>query len=611
MAPLNSLAELQLADRARDGDNAALEELYRRFRVPLYRHAHRMLRSDAAAQDVVQEAFARAIAAMPRTEGELKFKAWIYRIATNLCLKQLNQGNRWSASGQDQVEAAPASDPAGDPERGRRAVEIAAFVSDALEAMPPRYRQILLLRELDELSYDELASALDLDRNRVKVTLHRARARFAALFIAARVRAEPTAAQCAELAALVQQEANQRQMVGHLETCDRCRRREHRPASELFALLPPIAVPEQLGQPAPAGATAAGASAASVTGGTAGTLGLLAAALIPVGVVTAVLMLSPSPRDLKHLARASLPAVERVQTVIEGAAVSPAGAGNRPAAAIPAAAPSTRAPTAAATRLRPRAAPGSPVEPPRLRLKLRFAPGTVFVQRGGKRLALVKDLRLQVADVLEPVPGHAVGILLPGDQRLTNQGRLRLDAMPVRGGPVEVRVTLLSGELSARTTRRGGGITILVGGRRLVGEGGELRLRFQGQTLRLESLDAYVTVHGPHARRVVSPGTRLTLRASGPGFVRHLLPAPRDLRPVKESGPRPPRLRWKPVPTARGYRVQIAADAQFMELERTLEVSVPSLQPPPLPPGKHYWRVVASEGGQLGLPSKIFSFDIQ
>ena len=101
MAPVTSssaAAELRLADQARNGDLQAQAELYQRYRQPLYRHARRMLRSDSADQDVVQEAFVRALAAMPRTrEGELRFKAWIYRIATNLCLKQLNRGSRWSA----------------------------------------------------------------------------------------------------------------------------------------------------------------------------------------------------------------------------------------------------------------------------------------------------------------------------------------------------------------------------------------------------------------------------------------------------------------------------------------------------------------------------------
>ena len=607
----SSLAELQLAHRARDGDQAALAELYHRYRGPLHRHACRMLGNEAAAHDVVQESFVRAMAAMPRTEGDLKFKAWIYRIATNLCLKQLNQGNRWSPGGQEQVEMLPASAATGDPERGRRGTEIAEFVVKALEQLPPRYRQILVLRELDELSYDELARVLDLDNNRVKVTLHRARSRFAALFITARLRAEPSEVQCPELATLLAQTRDRRPIVAHLEQCDHCRRQEHRPAAELFAMLPPIAVPDPTTLPIPVAATAK----ATATW----TLGLGLAALVPAGVAALVLTLSPAPENVEMRSRLAAP-------VTHSPTRPPAPIQRAPhetvRAVIPAAVTPTTRPMTHPRRDRPHTPSPPTTVTPHLRLKLRFLPGTVSLYRGSvgepqRRLSVDRKTPLQLRDELQTAAGHSVGLLLPGDQWIIARGRLRLDAVPAAsttepprqaapGVAGDVQVTLLRGELGA-------GITVQSGDRRITVEGGELRLRLGAARLQIESLSAYVTARGPHAQRTVPPGSRLTLDLSTAraGFVQRLLPAPRELRPVLASGPRPPRLHWQAVTTARRYRVQIARDAQFMELEHTTQVAAPAVDPPPLPRGKHFWQVTALDGTQPGLGSKIFSFTIE
>jgi RNA polymerase sigma factor (sigma-70 family) len=88
-----TVAEIQLAGKAREGDNAALEALYRRYRGPLYAHALRMLRDPEEAADLVQEAFARALSSIESTGPVLKFRAWIYRILTNLCLRVVTRGS--------------------------------------------------------------------------------------------------------------------------------------------------------------------------------------------------------------------------------------------------------------------------------------------------------------------------------------------------------------------------------------------------------------------------------------------------------------------------------------------------------------------------------------
>jgi RNA polymerase sigma-70 factor (ECF subfamily) len=269
----SSLAELALADRARGGDQQALVELYQRHRDSLFRHAYRMLRQEAAAQDVVQEAFTRAIASMPRTREQLYFKAWVFRIATNLCLRELTQRQRLldGAPSGDLDDLQAPEDPSSPLEVHRRG-EIRTLVERALSRIPDRYRQILVLREVDELSYEELSQVLELGEANVKVTLHRARARLAAEFIAEQLLSDGhVSVDCEGLREILARAERRSRLVQHLESCDHCRHQDTRPAAELFALLPPIpaAAPADLatvGRGSGAPASGPPASARSVCG---------------------------------------------------------------------------------------------------------------------------------------------------------------------------------------------------------------------------------------------------------------------------------------------------------------------------------------------------------
>jgi RNA polymerase sigma-70 factor (ECF subfamily) len=317
------LSEPELADRARQGDAEALDQLYRRHRQALYRHACRMLGDGAAALDMVQEAFARALPAMSRTRpGMFNFRAWIFRIVTNLCLRELDRRGRVRPEADPpQQVAAPAPRELGD--------QLAA----ALERLPGRYREILLLRELSELSYAELAEALELSEGNVKVLLHRARARFAAVFIAGRLLAEPaTAVSCAALRELLAATPDRRQLERHLEDCPGCRRLEKRTAAELLALLPtPPAVPfpDLPRGAAPAGAEAAGSAATTTTTATTSVSVaalVVGAAVLAVAAIVGVMLV----RDLRHR-----PIAETETVASRRAAANDDRPGESPAASAP------------------------------------------------------------------------------------------------------------------------------------------------------------------------------------------------------------------------------------------------------------------------------------
>ena len=254
----NLASEPELADRVRCGDRQALVQLYRRHRESIFRHAWRMLQDEAAALDVVQESFVRAMEAAHQTRPGLNFRAWVFRIATNLCLRELNRrGRSWL---DPDVDARQSPLPAPDPARRR---EVGELLAAALARLPDRYRQILLLRELEELSYGELAQVLEVNEGNVKVLLHRARTRFAALFIAERLRADPgeDRGQCDELTRLLRR-GSRAQLEQHLEQCPGCRQLELRQVSELLLLVPPppaVTLPEAPVTGAPATTTASAA----------------------------------------------------------------------------------------------------------------------------------------------------------------------------------------------------------------------------------------------------------------------------------------------------------------------------------------------------------------
>lgn len=152
-------------ERAR-GDAEAFAELVRRYQDRLYRLAMRMTGDAAAAEDLTQEAFLRAYRALPRFREGAAFAPWLYRIATNLCLNHRqrrrplpNAEEGWSASTEEVVE--------------RR--EIQAAVQRALLRLPRHYRVVVVLRHLHDLSYQEIATALELPLGTIKTHLFRAR----------------------------------------------------------------------------------------------------------------------------------------------------------------------------------------------------------------------------------------------------------------------------------------------------------------------------------------------------------------------------------------------------------------------------------------------------
>jgi len=162
-----------LVAQARQGDEAAFEQLVRRHQRYVLNLAYRVLGDYAEAEDVAQEAFVRAWRGLSGFRGQARFTTWLYRIVHNLCLNRL-PGLRRELLQVELLEEV-LDDPAPSPPDLFEARERVAFLHAELDRLPEKYRLVLTLRYLQGLSYAEIAAALDVPMGTVKTHLHRAR----------------------------------------------------------------------------------------------------------------------------------------------------------------------------------------------------------------------------------------------------------------------------------------------------------------------------------------------------------------------------------------------------------------------------------------------------
>lgn len=160
-----------LVRRARDGDVEAFEGLVRRHAPLVYGLSLRLLGSAEDAQDATQDAFLRAWRSLPGFRGGSTFRTWIYRIAANRCLNQLERQPRTEPL--PDVDVMTASGPG--PERITQARAEIVELFRVMAMLTPEQRAVLVLRELEHCSHDEVAAILGISVGSVKSRLHRAR----------------------------------------------------------------------------------------------------------------------------------------------------------------------------------------------------------------------------------------------------------------------------------------------------------------------------------------------------------------------------------------------------------------------------------------------------
>ncbi len=168
----------EVVARVLDGETALFEIIMRRYNQRLYRVAHSILRDDAEAQDVMQDAYVRAYQHLDQFAGRAKFSTWLTRIAVHEALARAHRRSR--VQGLDAEPYGGTMDPlvskTPDPEQQASDRELVALLQSAVLALPANYRSVLVLRDIEEMSTSDTAEALDLTEENVKVRLHRARA---------------------------------------------------------------------------------------------------------------------------------------------------------------------------------------------------------------------------------------------------------------------------------------------------------------------------------------------------------------------------------------------------------------------------------------------------
>ncbi len=177
--------EAALVERLRRGDDGAYEAWVRESTPRMLAVARRMMRSEDDARDVVQEAFVSAFRALDRFQGDARLSTWLHRITVNAALMRLrSKRRRPEESIEDQLpgfledghhERTPVPWQEGGADALLERDEVRGRVRAAIDELPESYRNVLLLRDIEELDTQEVAKMLELSPGAVKTRLHRAR----------------------------------------------------------------------------------------------------------------------------------------------------------------------------------------------------------------------------------------------------------------------------------------------------------------------------------------------------------------------------------------------------------------------------------------------------
>jgi RNA polymerase sigma-70 factor, ECF subfamily len=172
----------QLVERARQGDKRAFELLFEKYHRRLLRLLSRMVRNSEEVEDIAQETFIKAYRALPQFRGDAAFYTWLYRIGVNTAKNYLSSRNKQMQTVSDQLGADEddggeryAVEDVSTPESELLSKQIAYAVNDAIEALPEELRNAITLREIDGLSYEEIAEVMGCPIGTVRSRIFRAR----------------------------------------------------------------------------------------------------------------------------------------------------------------------------------------------------------------------------------------------------------------------------------------------------------------------------------------------------------------------------------------------------------------------------------------------------
>ena len=226
-------SDCALVDAVRNGDDAAFEELYRRYQPRIAGFIRAMLHDDARAEDVAQDAFFSALRRMRSTDSEINFKPWIYQIARNAAIDSYRRSSHAVEVSMDADDGLRASDRTrlvgieGGPDAALVTKERLNHLQSAFDELSDVHTKVLVMRELEGMSYREIGDMLDLTRPAVESALFRARRRLETEYeeIADGRRCKAMRATLARMLEGTHRVAEEHRLARHVKRCHSCRHR--------------------------------------------------------------------------------------------------------------------------------------------------------------------------------------------------------------------------------------------------------------------------------------------------------------------------------------------------------------------------------------------------
>lgn len=177
--------DLALVQRCQAGDEAAFVMLVKRYQRKVFTVAFGMVKNQQDAMDVAQDTFIKVHRHLDHFQGTSSFYTWLYRIVVNLCIDHLRRSKRHVTVDFDekigQAEGSPdagvlmSSDINGNPSRSLGRKELASHIFEAVQALPPYHRAVILMREVEGMSYSDMAKAMQVSKGTIMSRLHHAR----------------------------------------------------------------------------------------------------------------------------------------------------------------------------------------------------------------------------------------------------------------------------------------------------------------------------------------------------------------------------------------------------------------------------------------------------
>jgi len=181
----NDADDHQLVEACKAGDRRAFQALFERYERKVYAVAYGFLRNQDDALDVTQEAFIKVHRYLPKFEGQSSFYTWLYRIVANLCIDHLRRaGRKKDVEFDDKLRHDAETDVAsdrlpvsslGDPAKAVRNKEILDAVEESLDHLSEKHRMVIVMRELQGLSYADMAKAMSCSKGTIMSRLFHAR----------------------------------------------------------------------------------------------------------------------------------------------------------------------------------------------------------------------------------------------------------------------------------------------------------------------------------------------------------------------------------------------------------------------------------------------------